>query len=314
MRVGRLLAFRVDAVALEKNIGDRLAETSARKDFVAGHAATAVVGHEKSDWPVWSAVKLQGPEPPEGTTFLGSSLPVVWSMANAETVPRRLFLFIYRIQIVMAWRQGQETWIRSFRGKTDLFHLARFRLPAIHVDALAGLLGVGADVNSSSLRLLADQDNWLAIGRLASPTMQTRRVNFFMSSSVTRVLCSVAASRITGNRTLVLTATLRRRAIDVAAVAKCLERIFGKSAFASPLSQGGPYIRPEGRPQTFLGLHQSAFTLQFGKLRVVDQAGFRIQFLSGQHGLQHGFQFIFQVVALIDDIGRCGCLRMLRMV
>ena len=41
------LTFGIDAVAFEKNVGNRLAEASAGKDFVARHAAAAVIGYEQ---------------------------------------------------------------------------------------------------------------------------------------------------------------------------------------------------------------------------------------------------------------------------
>src|SRR5580693_9165273 len=85
---------------------------------------------------------------------------------------------------------------------------------------------------------------------------------------------------------------------DVAAFAESAERIDGEIAGGSPFGGEGSNVLPEGAAEELFGGDEITFFLQYGELFAIDESGFEPELLRGNYGLDHGFDFAFEVVAL----------------
>lgn len=95
-------------------------------------------------------------------------------------------------------------------------------------------------------------------------------------------------------------------AFEVAAGAEGVERMFGKIAGFAPFADGGADILPEGAAKRFFGVNQGTILLKSGEAFVIDERGAGVEFLCGADGLDHGFDFAFEVMRLVNHVGDVG--------
>ena len=141
--VGFLLAARVDARARVLDDRRRLAQGAVVVHGKGGHGPAAVIGREHG-LPAAVHVDGTGAGAPGGLVVQGRERAGrVHGVGEDPAV--RIARLAHRVQEAGVRRQAQEGRVRDAAHVADVFHHAGGGVHVVHVDALAGGLGIGAD-------------------------------------------------------------------------------------------------------------------------------------------------------------------------
>src|SRR5208337_111927 len=113
----------------------------------------------------------------------------------------------------------------------------------------------------------------------------------------------VLRSCVGGTRTLLPAGPFARRPLGIAAFPESAQRISSQFPALAPLAENRTNIRFKSVFQAILRVNQTLIVASFLQGRMVDQSSFGIKLLGRHDGLNHGFNLVLQVVALIHHVG-----------